>query len=258
VGGAVRKVKTGVPVALLASVLLTSGCGEAVREAEPASPQGLDTEALKQALNGGDCVAARRELERVEPREVETSVDLGDARLETAFVCLGAGDNAAALAETGQYLERHPAHRHRDYGLYLRGMALFAEWRAARETGAGIAERSDKARAAMTGFRALVARYPDSRYAEQLPPLVRTLREGLAADELELAQRAFSTGDAVAAAARARYIATGYPDTEAALAALALAARAYEQVGRHEEAASALHQLKTMLNGRAAARPGNP
>gem|GEM_PF-5096065 len=139
----------------------------------------------------------------------------------------------AALAEIDAFLSEHPRHPLAPYAAYMKGLIHFEQ----RST-AGREQRETKD--ALSAFRDLVGRYPDSRYEADARHRMAELQGLLLAHELEIA-RYYQVRE-LWVAALSRYI--GVVDNSEATGATLFAAwegaaQAYEALGRSERAQEA-------------------
>jgi outer membrane protein assembly factor BamD len=90
------------------------------------------------------------------------------SQIEVAYAYYKQGETAQAVSAVDKFVKLHPNHPNLDYALYLRALVNFKEdlGLLARWTNQDLADRDPKAaRESFEGFKDLVTRYPDSRYA---------------------------------------------------------------------------------------------
>ena len=153
----------------------------------------------------------------------------------------------SALEEADRFIEFHPRHPEAAYAYYIKGLANYGRtygWldrvmqadRASRDT--------SEFAAAFDDFKAIVERFPDSRYAADARDRMVELRDTLARHELLVAQFYLSRKAWVAAANRADHVVRNFPGSSSAGPALAIMVRAYRAIGRDELAADSLRVLR--------------
>ena len=98
-----------------------------------------------------------------------------------------------------------------------------------------LAERDPKAaRESFEGFKELVTRFPDSRYADDSRARMAYLIEALARHELQVARYYLARGAYLAAANRAQDCITHFPTSPTRREALELMIEAYDRMGQKE------------------------
>ncbi|MDX9740036.1 MAG: outer membrane protein assembly factor BamD [Gammaproteobacteria bacterium] len=214
---------------LLACVLAVSaaGCASVDTRQGSAAPGASDRDmereaaALQQqardALSAGradEAVGILQRLEAlypVEPRIVT-------ARMETVYAHHLADDPASAVAAAERFIRLYPDHANLDYIYYLRALAGFSragtDLRSATEMEGGEpVVRPPSVEIALEYFGELLARFPNSRYAEDARKRVEHLRLQLAQIELNAAKRFLNDGQYANAGLRARALIDNHPDS---------------------------------------------
>jgi len=156
------------------------------------------------------------------------------AQLDVAFAHWKYEERAAAIAAVERFIKLHPNHDALDYAYYLKGLVNFTENAGlfAILSDPDLAERDPKAaREAFAAFREVVARFPDSRYAEDSAARMRYLVNSLARHEVHVARYYMKRGAWLAAANRAQHAVANYPQAPATEEALFILMRAYEALG---------------------------
>lgn len=158
-----------------------------------------------------------------------------------------AGEEASALAAADRFIRIHPRHPNVDYAYYMKGVVNYNDNyslvfrnlpldRSLRE--------STYAQDGFDAFKALLEKFPNSKYAPDARKRMIVLREQLADHELHVAQYYATQGASLAAANRAGYLINQYPQTTAVAKALMIMHDSYKAMGLNKEAAVALATLK--------------
>ena len=238
---------------LLALTLAFSGCGllpEVKDETSTWSAERL-YQAAHDALLEGNYTRSVRLFETLEAR-FPYGRYAQQAILESAYANYRAGETAAAVAAAERFIRTYPNHPNVDYAYYLKGLVHFRE-----DQGMlgyvyefDLSEREPKAmRESFAAFRELVAKFPDSKYAEDSRARMKYLTNALALYEVKVGQYYYNRGAYVAAANRAQAAITSYPRTAANEEALELMAQSYEKLGLPQLADDAKRVLdKTFPN----------
>lgn len=222
-------------LALVVLLGLLSGCGllpEDVDETAKWSAARLYNEA-KGALNEGEYQRAIELYERLEAR-FPYGAYAQQAQLEAAYAHYRNNEMPSAIAASERFIKLHPQHPNVDYAYYLKGLANFVEDRGllARFSDQDMSERDPKAaREAFDAFKALVERFPDSRYTPDALARMRYLVNALAAHEVHVGRYYFRRGAYVAAANRGKFVLENYQQAPALEEALVIMARSYQRLG---------------------------
>jgi outer membrane protein assembly factor BamD len=159
------------------------------------------------------------------------------AQLEGAYAYYKQGDTAQAIAAVEKFIKLHPNHASVDYALYLKALSNFKEDLGpfARLVKQDLADRDPKAaRESFEGFKELVTRFPESRYADDSRERMAYLIEALARHELNVAKYYLSRGAYLAAANRAQDAITRFPHSPVHREALDIMVEAYDRMGMTE------------------------
>ncbi|MDQ3026275.1 MAG: outer membrane protein assembly factor BamD [Pseudomonadota bacterium] len=159
------------------------------------------------------------------------------SQMEVAYAHYKLGDTAQALSAIDKFLKLHPNHPNLDYALYLKALVNFKEDLGpfARIITQDLADRDPKAaRESFEGFKELVTRYPDSRYASDARERMAYLVEALARHEIHVARYYLSRGAFLAAANRAQDAITRFPSSPIHREALDVMIEAYDRMGMNE------------------------
>jgi outer membrane protein assembly factor BamD len=159
------------------------------------------------------------------------------AQLEGAYAYYKQGETAQAIAAAEKFIKLHPNHSSVDYALYLKALSNFKEDLGpfARLVKQDLADRDPKAaRESFEGFKELVTRFPESRYADDSRERMAYLIEALARHELNVAKYYLSRGAYLAAANRAQDAITRFPHSPVHREALDIMVEAYDRMGMTE------------------------
>ena len=159
------------------------------------------------------------------------------AQIEIAYAYYKQGETAQALAALDKFMKLHPNHPNLDYALYLRALVNFKEdlGPLARPFNQDLADRDPKAaRESFEGFKELVTRFPDSRYADDSRQRMAYLVEALARHEIKVARYYLSRGAHLAAANRAQDALKRFPTANIQRDALDIMIESYDRMGMAE------------------------
>src|ERR1041384_8787005 len=162
---------------------------------------------------------------------------------------------AEAIAAFGDFERMHPTSPELPSIEYHLGMSYLAQ--------ASTSDRDQQGHTnALTSFRNLIDRFPNSPWAEKARLRVRECRESLAMHEVNIARYYLKMHNLKAAEARLRGLLTEYPETDATAEALYAFAQAYAARAEDEGATLALaalvrHHAATPLGREAQRRLGD-
>jgi outer membrane protein assembly factor BamD len=159
------------------------------------------------------------------------------AQLEVAYCYYKQNETASAVTALEKFVKLHPNHQNVDYALYLKALANFREEVGPLATlvDQDLADRDPKAaRESFEGFKDLVTRYPESRYASDSRDRMAYLIEALARHEIRVARYYLARGAYLAAANRAQDAVTRFPNSPAHREALDILIEAYDRMGMGE------------------------
>ena len=223
-------------VTLLALTLVgLSACGllpEKSDETKTWSAARLYDEA-KSDLDNGSYESAIKNLEKLESR-FPFGTYAQQAQMEIPYVYYKQGDQAQALAAIERFIKLHPNHENLDYIYYLRGLVNFNDQVSFFQSLAhqDMTERDPKAaREAFDAFKALVVRFPDSKYTPDALLRMKYLVNTLAQYDLHVAKYYFRRGAYIASANRAQSAIREYPDAPAIEEALFVLYNSYDKMG---------------------------
>jgi len=159
------------------------------------------------------------------------------AQLEMAYAYYKQTETASAVSTLEKFIKAHPNNPNVDYALYLKALANFKEdlGPLARLIKQDLADRDPKAaRESFEGFKDLVTRFPDSKYAPDSRERMAYLVEALARHELNVARYYMDRGAYIAAANRAQDAITRFPSSPAHRESLEIMIEAYDRMGMKE------------------------
>jgi len=156
------------------------------------------------------------------------------AILESAFANYRAGETAAAIAASDRFIRTYPNHPNVDYAYYLKGLVHFREDQGliGYVYELDLSEREPKGmRESFAAFKELVAKFPESRYAQDSIERMKYLTNSLSLYEVKVARYYYNRGAYVAAVNRAQGSLVSYPRTPANEDALDLLIKSYDGLG---------------------------
>jgi outer membrane protein assembly factor BamD len=223
--------------ASLLAVALALGACASLQEDETIgwSAQKLYGEA-KDAISGKDFEKGVKYLEKLEARYPYGRY-AQQAQLEIAYAYWKEGERASAIAAAERFIKLYPHHANVDYAWYLKGLINFQDsemvmgWLFAPD----MSDRDPKgAREAFASLKELVTRFPQSKYAEDAKLRMRYLVNSLASFEVHVARYYMKRGAYVAAANRAQFAISTYPQAPAVEEAVVILVQAYDALGLTE------------------------
>ena len=227
-----QQVSTAISNTLLAAFIgaALAGCAS-VDEDKSAnwSPNKIYAEAKSEA-NDGAFDKAIPLYEKLEGRAAGTPL-AQQAQLDKAYAQFKNGDQAQAIATIDRFLTLHPASPALDYALYLKGTVNFSDNLGflGSYTQQDLSERDQKAaKESFDAYKALVAKFPDSKYSTDAKQRITYIVNSLAAYEVHVARYYFSRGAYVAAINRAQLAITDYRDVPALEEAMYIVYKSYE------------------------------
>jgi outer membrane protein assembly factor BamD len=159
------------------------------------------------------------------------------ANLEVAYAYYKQGETAQAVTALEKFVKLHPNHPNVDYALYLKALANFKEdlGPLSRVITQDLADRDPKAaRESFEGFKDLVTRFPESRYAPDSRERMAYLVEALARHEVRVARYYLARGAYLAAANRAQDALVRFPTSPTHRESLDIMVEAYDRMGMNE------------------------
>ncbi|GAA0522042.1 outer membrane protein assembly factor BamD [Pigmentiphaga daeguensis] len=222
-------------LACLLAFFILAGCANTGKEPDPTvgwTAERLYKEA-KDEMDTGNWTQAAKLLEKLESR-YPFGVFAQQAQIDIAYVYWKDGSNAQALAAIDRFERLHPNHPSLDYMLYLKGLINFYQDSAflASLTRQDPSERDPKgARESFDAFKALVARFPDSKYAPDARLRLNYLVNSIAMNEVHVARLYLERGAYVAAVNRAQTAVRDFQGAPAVEEALYIMVLAYDKMG---------------------------
>jgi outer membrane protein assembly factor BamD len=221
---------------LLSSVLFAmSGCSlfpDKADETKNWSVTKLYAEA-REEMNGQHYEAAIKLWEKLESN-YPFGVYATQAQMEIAYAYYKTQDQAQALATIERFVKLHPNHPQADYMYYLRGLVSFNDQIGFLSSiySQDPTERDPKAtRESFAAFKALVDRFPDSKYTPDAIARMKYLVNAMAQYEVHVANYYYRRGAYLAALNRAEGAVTDFRDAPAREEALFLMIRCYDKMG---------------------------
>jgi outer membrane protein assembly factor BamD len=172
---------------------------------------------------------------------LETNYPFGNyatqAQMEIAYAHYKMQDQAQALAAADRFIREHPTHPQVDYMYYLRGLISFNDQIGVLSViyAQDPSERDPKAtRESFAAFKALVDRYPNSKYAPDAIERMKYLINAMAQYEVHVARYYYRRGAFLASLNRSMEAVKNYQDAPAREEALFLMIKNYEKLGMPE------------------------
>jgi len=221
------------PILLLGLAL--GGCGLFAEKRDAKKDWGAAEyyKAAKEEFDNGSWEAAIKLYEQLESRYPYGRY-AQQAQLEIAYAYYKQSEPAQAISAIDKFTKLHPNHEHVDYALYLRALVNFKADLGPFGAIASqdLADRDPKAaRESFEGFKELVTRFPESRYAPDSRERMAYLVEALARHEINVARYYLSRGAWLAAANRAQETLTKFPNSPVHRDALDIMIEAYDRMG---------------------------
>ena len=196
------------------------------------TPDRIYTEA-RDEVSAGAFDKAVPLFEKLEGRAAGTPL-AQQAQLEKAYAQYKAGEKAQAQATLDRFLKLHPASPATDYALYLKGLVNFNDnlgmfsWISRQD----LSERDQQAaKDSYESFRAVVTRFPESKYANDSRQRMTYIVNSLAQYEVHVARYYYERGAYVAAIGRAQTALAEYEGVPAVREALQILIKSYDALG---------------------------
>lgn len=222
-------------LATLLVCVAIAGCSLFPEVKDPTA--GLTAEELykqaKEALLEGNYTKAIKTYETLEAR-FPYGRFAQQAILEAAYANYRANETATAIAACDRFIRTYPNHPYVDYAYYLKGLVHFREDQGliGYVYELDLSEREPKGmRESFAAFKELVARFPDSRYAQDSRERMRYLTNSLSLYEVKVARYYYNRGAYVAAINRADGSLVSFPRTPANEDALEVLIKSYDKLG---------------------------
>jgi len=184
-------------------------------------------------MNSGSYESAIKLFERLESN-YPFGTYAAQAQMEIAYAHYKAQDQAEALAAVERFIKLHPNHPQVDYMYYLRGLINFNDQLGFLSFiySQDPTERDPKAtREAFAAFKALVDKFPNSKYAPDSIARMNYLVNAMAQYEVHVANYYYRRGAYLAALNRAQQAVQEYTDAPAREEALFIMVRSYDKLG---------------------------
>lgn len=216
-------------------LLLLSGCGllpEQKDETAGWSANKLYSEA-HDAMVSGEFDKAIKYFEKLEARYPYGRY-AQQAQLEVAYAHYKNQETAATIADCDRFIRLHPEHPNVDYLYYLKGLANFNGDMGllGHVSQQDMTERDPKgAKDAFLAFKALVVKFPQSKYAVDAQARMNYLVNAMAYNEIHVAAYYLKRGAYLAAANRVQEALKTYPEAPANEEGLFILVKAYDALG---------------------------
>jgi len=250
-----KKIFTGLSLALLAGTLLTS-C------ASPKDPaDAYHGQTPKQIYQYGKTALQDKSygeaIKRFEALDIQYPFDKDteSAQLYLIYAYYMKEDYALSVAAADRFTRLHPTARHVDYAYYMRGLASYYQNLGFLERvfSIDLAKRDlTQIKKSYSDFRELVRRFPKSRYTPAAHQFMIYLRNVLADHELHVGEYYYKRKAYVAAANRASNLVAHYQGAPAVIDGLKLMAKSYHELGMIKNEQEALRVLKYNYPGETA------
>jgi outer membrane protein assembly factor BamD len=184
-------------------------------------------------MSGGHYEAAIKLFEKLESN-YPFGTYAAQAQMEIAYAYYKTQDQAQALAAVERFIKLHPNHPNVDYMYYLRGLINFNDQLGFLSFiySQDPTERDPKAtREAFAAFKALVDKFPNSKYTPDAIARMKYLINAMAQYEVHVANYYYRRGAYLAAVNRAQGAVKDYSDAPATEEALFLIVRSYDKMG---------------------------
>lgn len=156
------------------------------------------------------------------------------AQLEVAYAYYKQQEKPQAIAACDRFIRLHPNHPNVDYAYYLKGLVNFNEdlGLLGHVSGQDATERDPQAALeSFEAFKALVVKFPDSKYAKDAALRMAYLVNALASHDVRVAHYYLRRGAHIAAINRAQEAVKTYPEAPAIEEALFIMVKAYDALG---------------------------
>ncbi len=218
-----------------AATLFLSGCaglGNQKDDTDIWSETKLYSEA-NETLNDADFAKCGKYFEKLEAR-FPFGPYSQQAQINAAYCYWKAQEQAQALIAIDRFIKLHQGSPSLDYAYYLKGLISFNDdlgW-LGKFTGQDLSERDPKAaKEAFESFKAVVERFPDSKYASDSLDRMRYIVNSLAEADVIVARFYYQRGAYLASANRAQLVIRDYDRAPAVEEALYLLVKSYEKLG---------------------------
>ena len=239
-------------LAALVAVAALAGCSTLKSPAQSAGSAEHFYRAGLYALNHGDYTRAIKNFQTLNAR-FPYGAYAEQAQIDIAYAYYKNNHPNEAIDAADRFIRLHPTYRYVDYAYYLKGLANFRYHHntlASLFTGHSRTRRDTKRLLdAYDAFRAVVTRFPNSRYAADSRKRMAYLLNLMARSQVNIAQFYFKRGAYVAAVNRAKYVIERYQRTPAVEEALGIQAMSYKKMGMKQLANDTLRVLELNFPG---------
>jgi outer membrane protein assembly factor BamD len=190
----------------------------------------------RQEMDGGHYESAIKLFEKLESN-YPFGTYAAQAQMEIAYAYYKSQDQAQALAAVERFIKLHPNHPQVDYMYYLRGLVNFNDQIGFLSVlyEQDPTERDPKAtREAFAAFKALVDKFPNSKYAPDSIARMKYLINAMASYEVHVSNYYYRRGAYLASLNRAEAAVADYADAPAREEALYNMVRCYDKLGMLE------------------------
>lgn len=153
------------------------------------------------------------------------------AMFDGAYAYYKGGDAVSSISTIDRFIKLYPRHENVDYAYYLKGLvnfhrndSFFDKFIETDKTSRDPKPAND----ALQTFAYLLEKYPTSVYITDAKAKINTLRQRLAAHEIQIAEYYAQRNAYVAVANRAAFVLEVYPETSAATKAKKLLKSAHK------------------------------
>ena len=184
-------------------------------------------------LNDGDFTKCGKYFEKLEAR-FPFGPFSQQAQINAAYCYWKAQEQAQALVAVDRFIKLHQGSPSLDYAYYLKGLIAFNDDLGflGKFTGQDLSERDPKAaKEAFESFKAVVDRFPDSKYTPDSLDRMRYIVNSLAEADVIVARFYYQRAAYLAAANRAQLVIRDYDRAPAVEEALYILIKSYEKLG---------------------------
>ena len=218
--------------ATLTAAFLVAGCGKKKPETEVNvdPPDLLYNQALAN-LEAGDASKASEKFEAID-REHPYSDEARKAMVMSAFLNFRRGKYQDAINDAQRYVTLFPASEDAAYAQYIIGESYFRQI-------PDVTRDQDLAKKAMDAMGEVIAKYPDSEYANDAQNKIEVARDQLAGKEMQIGRYYEERHELLAAVNRFRTVVEQYQTTRHVEEALFRLTETYLALGIVPEAQTA-------------------
>ncbi len=169
------------------------------------------------------------------------------AQLDVIYAYYQDDDMSSALAAAERYIHLYPRGAHVDYAYYMKGLINFQEGLTWLQRWVGVQSAEQNAQHLQDAYRSfneLVSYFPNSLYREDALLHMAYIRNGLAKQEINIAEFYMYHKAYVAAANRATYVIQHYSESPSVVTALGINVKAYRALKLDELANKNLELLR--------------